>query len=111
MKRMAPQTQVWVYRNLVQPCESHDSSSPGPATGTPTPLPLRHCGEAGRGGPRGGARLVSSPLASMQLTQCQRVSYCEPLCKKRGITRDYTPFLLILQGMTLPSQGITLPPF
>ena len=30
---------------------------------------------------------------------------------KRGITRDYTPFLLILQGMTLQLQGITLPPF
>ena len=30
---------------------------------------------------------------------------------KRGITRDYTPFLSILQGMTLPLQGITLPPF
>ena len=30
---------------------------------------------------------------------------------KRGITRDYTPFLLILQGMTLQLQGITLLPF
>ena len=30
---------------------------------------------------------------------------------KRGITRDYTPFLLILQGMTLQLQGIALPPF
>ena len=29
---------------------------------------------------------------------------------KRGITRDYTPFLLILQGMTLQLQGIALPP-
>ena len=28
---------------------------------------------------------------------------------KRGITRDYTPFLLILQGMTLQLQGIALP--
>ena len=26
---------------------------------------------------------------------------------KRGITRDYTPFLLTLQGMTLQLQGIT----
>ena len=26
-------------------------------------------------------------------------------------TRDYTPFLLILQGMTLQLQGIALPPF
>ena len=30
---------------------------------------------------------------------------------KRGITRDYTPFLLILQGMALQLQGISLPPF
>ena len=30
---------------------------------------------------------------------------------KRGITRDYTPSLLILQGMALRLQGITLPPF
>ena len=30
---------------------------------------------------------------------------------KRGITRDYTPFLLILQGMALQLQGIALPPF
>ena len=30
-------------------------------------------------------------------------------CKKRGITRDCTPFLLILQGMTLQLQGITPP--
>ena len=30
---------------------------------------------------------------------------------KRGITRDYTPFLLILQGMSLQLQGIALPPF
>ena len=30
---------------------------------------------------------------------------------KRGITRDHTPFLLILQGMTLQLQGIALPPF
>ena len=30
---------------------------------------------------------------------------------KRAITRDYTPFLLTLQGMTLQLQGITLPPF
>ena len=28
---------------------------------------------------------------------------------KRGIARDYTPFLLILQGMTLQLQGIALP--
>ena len=33
------------------------------------------------------------------------------ICKKRGITRDYTPFLLILQGMTLQLQGISLTPF
>ena len=30
-------------------------------------------------------------------------------CKKRGITRDYTPFLLILQGMTLQLKVISLP--
>ena len=29
----------------------------------------------------------------------------------RGITRDYTPFLPILQGTTLRLQGIVLPPF
>ena len=28
---------------------------------------------------------------------------------KRGITRDYTPFLLTLQGMALQLQGIALP--
>ena len=30
---------------------------------------------------------------------------------KEGITRDYTSFLLILQGMTLQLQGIAIPPF
>ena len=30
---------------------------------------------------------------------------------KRGITRDYTPFLLILQGIALQLQGFALPPF
>ena len=30
---------------------------------------------------------------------------------KRGITRDYTPFLLTLQGITFQLQGIALPPF
>ena len=30
-------------------------------------------------------------------------------CEERGITRDYTPFLLILQGMALQLQGIALP--
>ena len=30
---------------------------------------------------------------------------------KRGITRDYTPFLLMLQGRTLQLQGIARPPF
>ena len=34
-----------------------------------------------------------------------------PLCEERGITRDCTPFLLILQGMALQLQGIALPPF
>ena len=28
----------------------------------------------------------------------------------RGITSDYTPFLLLLQGMALQLQGIALPP-
>ena len=32
-------------------------------------------------------------------------------CEERGNPRDYTPFLLILQGMSLQSQGISLPPF
>ena len=33
-------------------------------------------------------------------------------CEERGYKGlHYTPFLLILQGMTLPLQGITLPPF
>ena len=35
---------------------------------------------------------------------------CEDL-QTRGITRDYTPFLLILQGMALRLQGFALPPF
>ena len=30
---------------------------------------------------------------------------------KRGIRKNYTPSLLILQGMTLQLQGIALPPF
>ena len=31
---------------------------------------------------------------------------------RRGITRGYyTPFLLILQGVALQSQGVNLPPF
>ena len=34
---------------------------------------------------------------------------CVAIAASRGITRDCTPFLLILQGMTLQLQGMTLP--
>ena len=46
--------------------------------------------------------------ASEVADQC-RAALHEPA--KRGITRDDTPFLLILQGMTLQLQGMNLPPF
>ena len=41
---------------------------------------------------------------SCALPSCERSFWGE----LQGITRDYTPFLLILQGMSLQLQGITL---
>ena len=41
-----------------------------------------------------------------------RVLRLDQILRRKGIiTRDYTPFLLILQGMALQLQEITLRPF
>ena len=53
------------------------------------------------------------PAPQHEAHTAARVALLQPALQaaKRGITRDYTPFLLILQGMTLQLKGMTLPPF
>ena len=52
---------------------------------------------------------VDQELEAVEVRQVRGPDLDAPA--KRGITRDYTSFLLILQGMSLQLEGIVLPPF
>ena len=73
-------------------------------------------GHGVRAGPRArDPALGAAPAApGVPHPACARVFPLRAGCDgggARGITRDYMPFLLILQGMTLQLQGIALSPF
>ena len=59
------------------------------------------------------AALVPQPQASAYVegefgmqARNEQLLHDNMACEERGIARDYTPFLLILQGMPLQLQGI-----